>query len=599
LFDIPDGKIIGKTDFEIFPRDFAKEFRKNDIKVLEVNKPVNIEEIVPLDGETHTYISVKFPLYKADGSVYAVCGISTDITERKQMEEELKNTRNYLKNVFNSLPSMLVSVTPEGIITQWNTAAEKHTGISTNRALSQKIWDVAPFLKNYQNNLEEVIITQQPQEFHRERMFGSENRFFNISIYPLVYNGSDGAVIRVDDITELERKDAQLRQAQKMETVGNLAGGLAHDFNNVLGGITGTISLMKYLLEEEKIDLEEMKNSIDIIEMASNRAADMVQQLLTLSRRHDLSFAPVDLNTSVKHVVKICENTFDKSIHIKTNYFEEDAMVKADPNQIEQVLLNLCVNASHAMTIMRHEYEPQGGTLTISIEKIKADSHFCASHPQANRKSEYWILRVRDTGVGMESETLSKIFDPFFTRKKRYNGTGLGLAMVFNIVEEHKGFIDVYSELGIGSTFNIFLPVLKKSKEVRKEKTEKVEIPKGSGLILVIDDEEIMRNTAENILKECGYDVILAKDGAEAIKIYKEIHDEIQAVLLDMAMPRLSGKATYMEMKKINPDVKIVLSSGFKQDKRVKEVMKMGVSGFIQKPYTMIDLAIKIKRVVG
>jgi PAS domain S-box-containing protein len=521
----------------------------------------------------------------------------SDITERKEAEEALKSTRNYLKDVFDSLQSILVSISPEGVITHWNKAAEQYTGRSAEEAINKKIWEVGPLLQRYQSSIIKVLQTQSPLELTREEVTAAERQFLNISIYPLTYHGG-GAVIRIDDVTELEKKDAQLRQAQRLEMVGTLAGGLAHDFNNVLSGIIGSTSLIKFLVESDFTDKERLRSNLATIETSANRAADMVQQLMSISRKHELSVTPVDLNQAVRHVIKICKSTFDKSIDINAIYFPKPAMVQADVAQIEQALLNLCVNASHAMTIMRPDYEPQGGILTIAVEKIFIDQHFTQSHPGVS-EGDHWILRVIDTGVGMDAKTITMIFDPFFTTKDKSQGTGLGLAMVYNIIHQHNGYIDVYSNPGVGTTFNILLPVLDESPEITEKRAEKETMPRGSGTILVVDDEEIIRETAKGILELCGYDVLVAVDGENGIRTYTEHKEDIKAVLLDMAMPRMSGKDTYIELKKIQPAIKVVLASGFRQDRRVQEAMDLGVNAFIQKPYSMLELAKKIKRVIN
>ncbi len=393
---------------------------------------------------------------------------------------------------------------------------------------------------------------------------------------------------------ELKQAEEQLLQAQKMETVGNLAGGLAHDFNNLLGGITGTVSLINFLFESNSDpDMETIKRHIKVIENAALRASDMVQQLLTLSRRHELALSPVDLNLSIKHTVKICSNTFDKSIAIKPLYHNEPAIVEADPTQVEQILLNLCVNASHAMTNMKAAEEQQGGELVISVEPVKATKRFCSVHPEA-QPGNYWLVKVKDSGIGIASENISKIFDPFFTTKGKKKGTGLGLAMVYSITKQHKGFITVNSQIGIGTTMNLFLPALEVEEQVEVIEAEEEVLPMGEGTVLVVDDEELMRQTAKAILQECGYTVILAKDGKEAVQIFEQQHDRISVTLLDMAMPKMSGKEAFIEMKKIDPETKVILTSGFKEDSRIDEIMKMGIKDFIQKPYSMALLAEKM-----
>jgi len=416
-------------------------------------------------------------------------------------------------------------------------------------------------------------------------------------------HGKDGALEYLDgvlfDISERKRAEDQLRQTQKMETVGTLAGGFAHDFNNVLGGITATVSVMEYLLEKDgTIERRKLSGHLKTLDDCSRRASSIVQHLLALSRKQELSFSPVDLNGIIRSVMKICEFSFDKSVTFDPQFSPETAMVMADPAQLEQILLNLCVNAEHAMTIMRAPEEVWGGRLSVVISRIRRDNLFYRKHPEAE-PGEYWLLSVRDTGVGMDSDRVSRIFNPFFTTKQKGKGVGLGLSMVYNLVQAHSGFIDVYSESGMGAAFNLYLPVYSENIPAEEPPEPETVLPKGKGLILVVDDEDLLRRMAREILNECGYDVLTAENGKAALEIYRERHREISAVLLDMVMPEMSGKETLKEMKRINPDVKVLLASGFRQDDRVNEVMEMGVLEFIHKPYSLKILAEKMQLVVS
>lgn len=525
--------------------------------------------------------------------------LKQEISERLLAEQEIRHLRNYLKDIIDSMPSIIVGVDSQGLVNQWNNKAEAVTGVSSKNALGRSFPVLFPHLAGEEKKIIQAIKEQRTlvdKKFQTEEM--GNVLYWDIACYPLVGNGVKGAVIRLDDVTEYERKESQFRQAQKMETVGTLAGGFAHDFNNVLGGIVGTLSLMKYKIQkEESIGKATIQGYLDIMEKSSQRAMSMVQQLLTLSRKQEVSLVSADLNVLVGNVMEICKNTFDKSIKIEPFFQENPAKIYADPAQIEQVILNLCVNASHAMTIMRGAKETWGGFLTVSIDSIFADRHFINTHSEAEEKY-YWVVSVKDTGVGMDSKTIAKIFNPFFTTKMQGVGTGLGLSMVYRIAEQHKGFIDVYSERTIGSTFNIYLPVFVNDVGERMITTGDTEIHHGEGVILVVDDEEVLRNYAKDVLEECGYEILLAKNGSEGVARFKEHHDNIKAVLLDMVMPEMSGKDAYSEIKKIAPDVKVLLASGFRQDERVEAMLKLGINGFIQKPYTLKSLSKAIHRVI-
>ena len=393
-----------------------------------------------------------------------------------------------------------------------------------------------------------------------------------------------------DMINSIKTTNEQLMQAQKMETVGTLAGGLAHDFNNMLGGIIGAISLIDYKLEEGDIDNSELKEYIDIMKKSSNRASNMVSQLLSLSRKQELNLTEIDLNDSIKNIIKICKNSFDKSVQIIPRYYESPALIKADSTQIEQTLLNFSVNAEHSMTLMKNSNQEWGGKIIISLKRLVIDDYFKQTHPEALKK-DYFVLSIKDTGVGMDSNTISKMYNPFFTTKKKGDGSGLGLSMAYNIINQHGGFIDVYSELGVGTSFSIYLPVLENHDENEKHFETERTIHRGEGVILIIDDEKIMRKTASEILKTCGYSILEAENGMEGVDAYKLHRKKIKAVLLDMAMPQMSGKEAYIKLKEINPDIKVILASGFQQDSRVQEVIKLGVNAFIQKPYTLETLS--------
>jgi|GEM_PF-1962175 len=519
------------------------------------------------------------------------------IDKMKEAEKELEMAHGYLGNVFDSMPSLLVGVDKDGMITQWNRAAHAMTGVSAGDALRRPFWEVTGLLKRYRKYFEKIMQDGMEVQLRREVFNEGEISYHDVTLFPIAGDGSSGIVIRIDNTTELEKKDLQLRQAQKMETVGSLAGGLAHDFNNVLGGIIGAISLLKLKFAKLDVQAPDIERYLSLLDESSQRAADMVQQLLTLTRKQELVLVPVDLNEAVRHVLKVCQSSFDKSVTVSAEYCCDTAVIRADLTQMEQVLLNLCVNGYHAMTLMRGEGEPQGGELRVDVHKRFADDRFCATHPESESR-DYWVISVSDTGVGIDATVAAKIFDPFFTTKDKGTGTGLGLSVTYNIIRQHRGFIDLYSEIGEGSTFTVYLPAATDSLSEIKESPGSAELPRGSGLVLVIDDEDIMRQSAQSILEECGYRVILAGDGEEGVRLYKENRDDVTLVLLDMVMPKKSGKEAFMELKAFDPSVKVILSSGFRQDDRVSAIINMGVAGFLQKPYTAAKLAEAVHQVL-
>ena len=518
----------------------------------------------------------------------------------KQNEDELKKTKKYLKNIIDSMPSILISIDNSYIIKEWNTAAVHYTGIESSQALGKKIWEIAPYLEKYKNICQKVLDDKQSLDLEKEIIHQKDNHIKKISFFPLTQNGITGMAIRMDDITEFEKIQQELIQSQKMETIGVLAGGLAHDFNNVLAGIVGTLSIMRLKLKKESNFLnlkEKIWEYVSIMDESATRATEMANQLLSLSKKQKINFTRIDFNKSIKNILNICKNTFEKSIEMNVSYYPGHAILEGDPTQIEQAILNLCVNASHAMTIMRTPQDKQGGKLEISLTNIVTDYYFVKSHPEVIENMSYWCLSIHDTGVGIEQNLITKIFDPFFSTKDKNKGSGLGLSMVYNIIKLHKGFIDVYSEPGTGTTFHIFLPVYAGIIDINEKNIAENLFP-GEGEILVIDDEEIIRVLANEILASCGYHVDIAQDGVEGIKIISANPYKYDLVILDMAMPKKSGLETYQELKKINPKIKVLISSGFSEDERVKKTISLGANGFIQKPYTLNKLSEAVKKIL-
>lgn len=524
--------------------------------------------------------------------------LGKEIKSRIDKEEQLVEIHRYLNDVFNSIPSVLITVDRYGTVRQWNSTAEKFTGVKAGDALRQNVWELVPILEKYRDAFNEIIQKNKTGEIRRQYVSEDNDIYINVSISYLVSESGSGAVIRLDDVTEMKRKDEKLTHAQMMDTIGNLAGGLAHDFNNVIAGITGTVSLIKFRMDRgDAVDSEDQKKFLGIIEDSANRAADLTKQILSLSRREEMNFGTADLNRIIKQVAQLCSHTIDKAVEIHPEYYGSEAFVMADPVRLEQVFLNLCINASHSMTVMRAEGEPRGGVLKITIERRSADEFFCNTHDDAFPGVEYWCVSVMDNGIGIEKKDLKKIFEPFFTTKGKGLGSGLGLSMSYNIIKKHTGFIDVYSEPGKGSIFSVYLPV--NEQKIKEIVHNSGEVPSGSGLILVIDDEKSMCDMATSMLQTFGYEVIVAEDSGRGIELFTENQKLIKAVLLDMIMPKKSGKELIEIFKEINPSVPVVITSGFGRDEYADKLQEGDVLIFIQKPYSMESLALAIDKAIN
>jgi|GEM_PF-3266874 len=398
---------------------------------------------------------------------------------------------------------------------------------------------------------------------------------------------------------EKEHIQSQLAHAQKMEAVGTLAGGLAHDFNNILSGIMGSLNMLQIILAKESLDRgEDIEKYLEMGMEASRRSADIVGQLLSFSRKEEFELVYLDINLSLKHVEKICSNSFPKSVALDFRTAGTGLNVKGDPVQIEQMLLNLAVNGSHAMTIMRREKEPQGGTLTVYGEIRKPDADETLNIPGYVSGTSYVVVRVQDTGVGMAPGDVEKIFEPFYTTKEKDIGTGLGLAMTFNIVRQHGGFIRVESEIGKGAAFMVYLPLAENGDRGAQKKPEKSCLVEGTGHVLVVDDEKYLLKIAGAILEECGYQVTVMNRPEDAVSFFQREYMNIDGVILDLNMPGMSGIQVFSAMKEIDPSVRCMLASGQLEDDLVQEADALGVADFIKKPYSAESLSERVEQLV-
>jgi PAS domain S-box-containing protein len=398
---------------------------------------------------------------------------------------------------------------------------------------------------------------------------------------------NDGSIVAyrgiIRDITERKLLEQRYLQAQKMESIGLLAGGIAHDFNNILGGILGYASWMKTNIKEDDLFFK----PVDTIEKSAQRAAELTAQLLAFARGGKYDIKAANLNSIITDSLKIISGTFDKSIVIETDLDKSLPTVEIDVGQIQQVLINLCVNARDAM--------PGGGRMTIQSSLAVLSENDVSKQLDA-RPGWFAVLTVSDTGIGMDDNVKQRIFEPFFTTKEKGKGTGLGLSMVYGVVKNHGGFVNVYSEVGDGSTFKIYLPLSGKPEVLERGSNE--EMAGGYESILIIDDEEVIREVAGDILSSYGYRVYLATNGEEGIKIYKEQKPRCDLVILDMIMPRQGGRETLLKLKKINPAIKVLFSTGYSQNEKVNEIISLGVSGFIQKPYQVNNLLSKVREIL-
>jgi PAS domain S-box-containing protein len=396
------------------------------------------------------------------------------------------------------------------------------------------------------------------------------------------WNDNPATLNFMRDITRQKKTETRLFQAQKMESIGTLAGGIAHDFNNLLMGIQGHASLALLHMDAQTPNFEHLKT----IETLVMSGADLTKQLLGFARGGKYEVKAVDLNPLIYRTSETIGRT-KKEIKINRDLAADLWLADIDQGQIEQVLLNLYVNAWQAM--------PGGGDLYLGTANvILEESHY---KQNSGKNGHYVKISVTDTGVGMDEKTRERIFEPFFTTKEMGRGTGLGLASVYGIIKNHNGFINVYSEKGQGSTFNIYLPV-STQKEIIEQKTENnEEIPRGTETILIVDDESLIINVGRELLKTLGYKILTAQNGTDALNAYKQSQENINLVILDMVMPEMSGGEIFDKLRNINPDVKVLLSSGYSLNGQASKIINRGCVGFIQKPFTIRDIAGQLRKI--
>jgi nitrogen-specific signal transduction histidine kinase/ActR/RegA family two-component response regulator len=387
------------------------------------------------------------------------------------------------------------------------------------------------------------------------------------------------------DVTEQRKLQNQFLQSQKIQSIGTLAGGIAHDFNNILG----IILIYASILERGITDKEKIVESSGAISKAVERGAALVRQILTFARQADVTFQPLRVPDLVNEITSMLKETFPKVIEINVKYEKGMPFINADHSQMHQALLNLCVNARDAM--------PNGGILSIDVKTVE-QKFVRERFPEASNE-RFVCIAVSDTGTGIDAKIKNLIFDPFFTTKEKGKGTGLGLSVVYGVMQTHHGFVAMESEVGKGTMFLLYLPIPHDPyTKLKTSETENFEAAGGTEGILIVEDEDILRKVLKELLESKGYKIYTAADGLEAVGIYQEHKDEIDLVLTDMGLPKMSGSEVFKKMCEINARAKVLLASGFLEPDTKTEMLKAGAKGFIQKPYKPYEVLKEIRKIL-
>ncbi len=511
------------------------------------------------------------------------CWFMAHLIARKQEEALRESEEKYRLLVENANDAIFVA--QDDVVKYANPSTLRITGYS-GEELTQ-----IPFVNLIHPEDRDMVFGRYIRALKSERVtsnysFRSINKtgeelWLQINSVLISWEGKPAILNFVRDTSAEKRLEAQLMDIRKMEALGTLAGGIAHDFNNLLMGIQGRTSLMLMDTDFSQQHYEDLKGIEDIVK----RAAGLNNQLLGFARKGKYQVNPTDLNKLVHNTSQMFGRT-NKDVRINTKFQEDLWTVEVDRSQIEQVLFSLFFNSHDAM--------PGGGELYLQTENVTLDESF--TEPDQLCAGKYVKMSVTDTGVGIDEAIRERIFEPFFTTKRMGRGTGLSLASAYGIIKNHSGMIHVYSKKDKGTTFSIYLPA--SEKEIIEQKALPEEIFRGTETVLLVDDEDMIIDIGEKILKMMGYEVITAISGREALRLYKENQAKIDLVVLDMIMPGMSGGETYDRLKGINPNVKVLLSSGYSMDGQASEILKRGCSGFIQKPFRMSHLSQIIREIL-
>lgn len=597
IFHISAAAVYGKTDYDLFPRKEAEAFHAGDQQVLTTRCPLKREEIVILDEEPHTYLSIKVPLFHTNGTPFAVCGIATDITERKKMEEALRESERKVRAIFDLSFEFIGLLTPDGILLDANKTALDFAGVQLSDVVGKPFWETpwwshspemqARIRSAVENAAKGTLVREEA--IHPAHDGSLHSIDFTLKpvkdetgkITLLIPEGRDITENKQAELKQL-RLQNQLAQAQKLESVGRLAGGVAHDFNNMLGVIIGHSEIALAQLDSA----QPLHASLMEIYKAASRSADLTRQLLAFARKQTIAPKVLDLNKTVEGMLNMLHRLIGEDINLN---WQPDANlwpVKIDPSQVDQILANLCINARDAITDI--------GKITIKTSNNTFNKDYCAIHTDVV-PGEYVQLAISDTGHGMDKVTLAHIFEPFFTTKDIGKGTGLGLATVYGAVKQNNGFVKVYSEPEQGTTFTIYLPRhVGSNLQIQAGQPTEPALG-GQETILLVEDDPAILQMVKMMLTELGYTLLSSSTPGEAISQAQEYAGEIHLLVTDVIMPEMNGLDLAENLLSLYPHLKRLFMSGYTADIIAHHgVLDEGVH-FIQKPFSIKDLATKIR----
>ncbi|HKD04930.1 MAG TPA: PAS domain S-box protein [Bryobacteraceae bacterium] len=529
------------------------------------------------------------PILDREGRIAGVSHIARGITERRRAHRQLQQ----FAAIIESSEDAIISKTLDGTILTWNPGAERTYGYSAEEVIGRSMTILLP--PDRPDEEAEILarIARGDRVAHFEttrRRKSGEVIDVSLTISPI--RDATGTIVGAShisrNVTERRKLDEQLRHTQKLESLGVLAGGVAHDFNNLLVGIMGNTSLALEVLSTDNPARTLIRDAMN----ASERASHLTRQLLAYAGKGRFVVEPVDLSSLVREISNLIQASIPKNVQLRLDLRPGMPVIQADASQLQQIAMNLVINGAEAIP------EEENGTVLVTTGVLQIDTPYLAGTVDGTHLTPgtYVSLEVHDTGRGMDEATIARIFDPFFTTK--FTGRGLGLAATLGIIRGHKGAIKVYSRPGKGTTFKVLFPV--SGDRARPIPTAPPShLLSNDELILVVDDEEVIRKTAKAMLERYGYSVVLAENGKEGVELLEVLGDKVQAVVLDMTMPLMSGEEAFSQMRRIRPDIKVILSSGYNEVETIRRFTGKGLAGFLQKPYSSAVLAEKVASILG
>ncbi|MHB1048601.1 MAG: hybrid sensor histidine kinase/response regulator [Bacteroidota bacterium] len=597
ITDFSPDEVIGKTHAILKSGMHAPEFYDTLWKTLLSDNTFRAEFINRKKDGTLYYIDQSIsPVHDETGAISHYVSTGRDVTQRKEMEQSLKESEERYRNLIDSAKDAIFTVTTEGILLSLNKGFERITGWKMEE------WIGKPFLGLIHPDDQQISL-----EFFRRgiegenipvreyRILTSSHEYVMVEVL-ITFVRTEGAVTSIigiaRDITERKQMEEHLRQVQKMDSIGTLAGGIAHDFNNILGIILGHTEMLR----RNNLSHDKHSSSLEIIQKAVDRGRFLVRQILTFARQGKITPADVSANDEIKQLILMLSETIPKTIVLKTEFSENIPLIHIDPTQLHQSLLNLSVNARD--TIMeRMEQAKIHGIITFATRIVPAEV-IRKKFPSALNE-RYVAISVGDNGMGMTREVRKRIFDPFFTTKGIGHGTGLGLAVVFGVVESHYGFIEVDSTPNVGTTFTQYFPERQKSPSSTVTAGTKASITThGTETILIIEDEDTLADLVMSYLIQSGYTVLLARNGVQGVEAYQKNHADIALVLTDFGLPLLDGMEVVKKIRMIDPKVKVIMATGYLDPSKKAELLELGIGEPIFKPYGIDSVLQRIRQVL-